>query len=91
MRIGSYNYLKIKENKMSEITYKLSDLVSQSCVDELCTMQQKIQNCGNDTLIIETDLILRDTAILDLIKVIHTCNGCDLNKSLYAKHPMTKW
>ena len=76
---------------MSGIKYKLSALISQEGIDELCEMQKKIENCGNDKLIIETDRILYDTAILDLIKIIHTCNGGDKNKTLYVQHPLKKW
>ncbi|MBP3846686.1 hypothetical protein J6I39_02940 [bacterium] len=76
---------------MSKIKYRLSDLISQECIDELSEMQDEITNCGNDKLIIETDLILRNTAILDLIKIIHTSNNSDANKALYVQHPMKKW
>lgn len=76
---------------MSKIKYQLSDLISQGCIDELSEMQDKITNCGNDKLIIETDLILRNTAILDLIKIIHTHKYSDANKELYVQHPIKKW
>ncbi len=76
---------------MSEIKYKLSALISQESIDELCEMQKKIENCGNDKLIIETDCVLYNTAILDLIKIIHTCNNSSANKELYVQHPIKKW
>lgn len=75
---------------MSEIKYKLSDLISRECIEELEKMEDKILNCGNDNLIIELDGVLHDTAILEYIKAIHTSYGNDANKEVYIICPKTR-
>lgn len=58
---------------MSKIEYKLSDLATKEQIEWLNGLQKRIENCGNDCLIIENDFPLNvDTGkILAFIQELH--------------------